>query len=149
MHRVTDSLELDEIISISEDSETEETEKKATEKAVEGRMKESESQYQAGITDEADFSEMVNEKALEEEGRNVLKQGEKMQTRASEILTKDSELAIAMKISMKEPEKTIHLRSKGMTGENFWSNLEASALKRQASERDRETFSFERSRQSN
>ena len=42
-----------------------------------------------------------------------------MQTRASGILVKDSELAIAMKISMKDSESTAQLRSKGKVGENL------------------------------
>ena len=64
-----------------------------------------------------------------------------MQTRASEILTKDSELAIAMKLSAKESETTNQWRSKGKVGENLWSNLEASAHKRQAAEKERRSNS--------
>ena len=82
-----------------------------------------------------------NEKRLEEESRNVLKQGGKMQTRASEILTNDSELAIAMKISMKDSESAMQLRSKGKVGENLWSNLEKSAQKRLILERERRSNS--------
>ena len=84
---------------------------------------------------------MLNEKLLEEESRNVLKRGVKMQTRASEILTKDSELAIAMRLSAKESETTIQLSSKGKVGENLWSNMEASAQKRQAGEKERRSIS--------
>ena len=131
--RVTDALELDEIISISEDSGSEKARKKEVERAAKEKSKES--QNQTEITDRADYSKMLNAKILEEESRNVLKQGGKMQTRASEILTKDSELAIAMKLSAKESETTIQLRSKGKVGENLWSNMEASAQKRQATEK--------------
>ena len=132
--RVADVLELDEIFSIHEDSESEKARKKEVEKAV----KEKESQNQAEITGQAEYSKMLNEKALEEESKNVLKQGGKMQTRASEIVIKDSELANAMKLSAKELETTVQLRSKGKVGENLWSNLEASLQKRQSAERERD-----------
>ena len=128
-----------EVISISEDSGSEGARKKEVEKAEKEKSKES--QNQAEITGEADYSKMLNKKILEEESRNVLKQGGKMQTRASEILTNDSELAIAMKISMKDSESAIQLRSKGKVGENLWSNLEKSAQKRLILERERRSNS--------
>ena len=105
--RVDDALELDEIISISEDSGSEMARKKEVERAAKEKSKES--QNQTEITGQADYSKMLNAKILEEESRNVLKQGGKMQTRASEILTKDSELAIAVKPSAKGSETTIQL----------------------------------------
>ena len=78
--RVTDALEMDEIISISEDSRSENARKKEVEKVAKEKSKES--RNRAEITGEADCSKMLNERMLEEESRNVLKQGGKMQTRA-------------------------------------------------------------------